>query len=306
MTTIGQLRRAVAARLREAGLEASDVEARALVRIALRLSPEEVILKDREAASEAEEKLLRDIVERRLNREPLAYIAGEKEFWSKPFFVSRDTLIPRPETELLVAAALALMAADRPYDVLDLGSGSGCILVSLLCERPLARGTGVEVHKGALAIARTNAERFGVANQSRWLEGEWRAARGERFDLIVSNPPYVPTADLMSLDPDVRDFEPKLALDGGVDGLSAYRQIAALLPELLTDQGVVFLEGGAGQASSIRDIVRESGLWPAVTVRDALGHERVIAAARSEARASKISEILLEYGGELAMFRAGN
>jgi release factor glutamine methyltransferase len=306
MRTIGELRREAAKRLKQAGFEASDTEARALVCFAFGLSAEDVVLKDRDHAPPDGQGVLSQIVERRLADEPIAYIVSEREFWSRSFFVSPDTLIPRPETEHLVAAMLRLAPQDDAFELLDLGTGSGCILLSILAERPRARGTGLDAHEGALAVARKNAERFAVANQCHWISGDWRAARGQRYDFVVANPPYIPTADLSTLAPDVYAFEPRLALDGGADGLSAYRQIAAVLPELLSNQGVVLLEGGAGQASSIRHILQDVGLYPAVTLRDAIGHERVVVAARSEARAGKTSEMLLEYGGELAMFRAGN
>jgi release factor glutamine methyltransferase len=306
MTTIGQLRREAAKRLKQAGFEASDTEARALVRFAFGLSTEEVVVRDRDVAPADGLSALAEILDRRLADEPLAYIVREREFWSRSFFVSPDTLIPRPETEHLVAATLRLAPTHEAFELLDLGTGSGCILLSIVAERPKARGTGLDAHDGALAVAARNAERFAVANQCHWISGDWRAARGQRFDFVVANPPYIPTADLSTLAREVQAFEPRLALDGGADGLSAYRQIAAVLPELLSNQGVVLLEGGAGQVPSIRHILRDAGLYPAVTLRDALGHERVVIAARTEARAGKISEMLLEYGGELAMFRAGN
>jgi release factor glutamine methyltransferase len=198
------------------------------------------------------------------------------------------------------------MSRDRSLELLDLGTGSGCILLSIIAERAEAKGTGLDSDPNALTIAQQNAERLGVANRCHWISGEWRAARGQRFDLIVANPPYIPSADLSTLERDIRNFEPLRALDGGLDGLSAYRQIAALLPEVLTNQGVAMLEGGAGQAPMIRHILRDAGLYTGVAIRDALGHERVVVAARTQVEAGKISEMLLEYGGELAMFRAGN
>lgn len=305
MTTLGEARRLAAKRLYLAGFESSDVEARALARFAFDATNEDLVRRDSAEAPADQLQKLDALIERRLKGEPLAYLLGEREFWSRSFLVTRDTLIPRPETELLVAVALALTTHNEETEVLDLGTGTGCILLSILLDRSQARGTGLDQNVGALTIAKRNAARLEVANQLSWIAGDWSAARGRRFNLVVSNPPYVPSADLPLLAKDVRDFEPELALDGGGDGLSAYRQILALLPEILENQGVALLEIGAGQAVSIWSIVAQAGLKRVCAVRDHQGHERVLVVARDEGRGRKVSEILLDYDFELAMFRAG-
>lgn len=305
MTTFGEARRAASKQLTLAGSESADIEARVLARHAFNLSNEDLVRLDSVAAPDKQLATFRALIARRLASEPLAHLVGEREFWSRSFLVTPDTLIPRPETERLVATALAISGRDDAIHVLDLGTGSGCILLSILLDRPNAMGTGLDRNLAALTIAKRNAARLEVANQLLWIEGDWSAARGRRFDLIVSNPPYVPSADLSSLAKDVREFEPELALDGGEDGLSAYRQILALLPEILENQGVALLEIGAGQAVSIWSIVAQAGLKQVCAVRDHQGLERVLVIARDEVRARKVSEILLDYDFELAMFRAG-
>jgi release factor glutamine methyltransferase len=227
---------------------------------------------------------VRSLTARRVRREPMAYILGEREFWGLPFKVTPAVLVPRPDSETVIEAVLALMSdRDRAWRILDLGVGSGCLLLTLLREYPKARGVGLDASPDALAVAGENARALDVGGRATLVPGDWRRsgwAEGleDRFDLVVSNPPYIESTALDGLMPEVASFEPKLALDGGPDGLQAYRAIAAAAPELLTPRGYLMVEAGQGQAFEISKIFSAMGLTPLSPWKDLGGIERVVAA----------------------------
>ena len=231
---------------------------------------------------------LRELTARRVLREPMAYILGEREFWGLPFKVSPAVLVPRPDSETLIEAALALMPErQRPWRILDLGLGSGCLLLTLLHEYPNASGVGLEVSEEALAVAQANADALGVAARARLISGDWRQADwqqrlGGSFDLLVSNPPYIEAGAIERLMPEVARFEPKLALDGGPDGLVAYRTIATAAPALVVPGGRLLVEAGEGQAAEISRIFASAGLAIEVPWRDLAGIDRVVSAMHSK------------------------
>ncbi len=198
------------------------------------------------------------MLNRRMTHEPIAYLLGSREFWSLDLLVSPATLIPRPDSETIVAAALDL--APAPTLVLDLGTGSGCLLLAILHERPTAFGIGVDRSFDALVVARQNAVRCGLSTRTGFVRGDWATAMIGRFDLIVCNPPYIPRQDIPTLMPDVARYEPRAALDGGPDGLDAYRRLVPDLPRLLTRDGHAVLEVGAGQAQAVAELGRDQGL----------------------------------------------
>jgi release factor glutamine methyltransferase len=201
------------------------------------------------------------LIQRRMTHEPIAHITGLREFWSLGFEVSPATLIPRPDSETVVEAALAAFAGRRPPGrILDLGTGTGCLLLALLHEYGGAFGVGVDLSPDAAALARRNAVRLGLIGRTAIATGHWMDPLHGRFDLIVSNPPYIAEADMAELMPDVAVFEPVLALAAGADGLDAYRAIIPQLRESLTDGGVAVLELGAGQAKLVSEIAARSGL----------------------------------------------
>ena len=212
----------------------------------------------------------------------MAYILGEREFWGLPFMVSPAVLVPRPDSETVIEAALALMPErSRPWRILDLGLGSGCLLLTLLREFPAARGVGLEASESALGMAEANAVSLAVADRARLVLGDWRLPGwAERldgpFDLVVSNPPYIEAAAVAGLMPEVSRFEPGLALDGGSDGLAAYRAIAAAAPQLVSHGGRLLLEAGAGQASDIAGIFQALGFTEEAPWRDLGGVDRVV------------------------------
>lgn len=223
----------------------------------------------------------RALLARRVRREPMAHILGEREFWGLPFRVTPDVLVPRPDSETLIEAALALMGdRGRPWRILDLGLGSGCLLLTLLREFPAATGVGLEASPPALAVARDNAASLGVAGRAHLLAGDWRQpgwaeTLGGPFDLLVSNPPYIEAVAIEGLMPEVGRYEPRLALDGGSDGLDAYRAIAAGAGLLVVPGGRVLVEAGMGQVPAITEIFRAAGFSAEAPWEDLAGVQRV-------------------------------
>lgn len=251
-------------------------DARRLMAAALGLAPDRLTLAaDETLASGAAEAFGRMLGERARFR-PVAQIVGSRLFWGRSFAVTGAVLDPRPETETLVAAALA---GPEPASILDLGTGSGAILVTLLAEWPRARGTGTDIDAAALAVAAGNAARLGVAGRARFMRADWTEGLVGRFELVVSNPPYVAAAELAALAPDVRDWEPRHALTPGPTGLEAYRRIAEGLPRVLAPGGRALLEIGPTQAPAVAALLRAGGYSRVQVHRDLDGRDRVIEAA---------------------------
>ena len=211
------------------------------------------------------------LVERRVGGEPVAYIVGHREFWSLDFRVTPDVLIPRPDSETLVEAALA--AAGPAPRVLDLGTGSGCLLLAVLHERPQGWGVGVDRSAAAAAVAKGNADRLGLGGRAAFVVADWTAPIAGRFDLVLSNPPYVGTTE--PLDREVADFEPASALFAGEDGLDDYRRIIPVLPEILTPEGSAYLEIGHAQSDLVMAMAVAHGMDP-VLHRDLAGRPRCV------------------------------
>lgn len=266
---IASARKALALALRRAGSREAVFEARILIEDLAGEGPQ----LDAEAAAR-----LRDALARRREGVPLWRLLGAREFWGLSFALSPGTLEPRPDSETLIEAALAHLATRRgePLAVLDLGTGTGCLLVAALSEFPQAKGTGVDLSQDALATARLNAERNGVAARASFLHSDWDAAVVGRFDLVLSNPPYIPSPEIAGLDAAVREHDPLLALDGGADGLDAYRLLARRLPALLAPGGLAVIEIGAGQAGDVMALMAAEGLAHLESRRDLGGHERAL------------------------------
>ncbi|MBV9748228.1 MAG: peptide chain release factor N(5)-glutamine methyltransferase [Acetobacteraceae bacterium] len=216
------------------------------------------------------------LLARRAAREPLAYIVGSQEFWSLPFQVSPATLIPRADSEAVVEAALTALAPDSPGPILDLGTGTGCLLLAVLHERRRAWGVGVDLAPDAAQLAARNARALGLADRVAFLAGDWDSAVAGRFAVILSNPPYVTLDELAGLQPEVGVWEPRRALDGGADGLAAYRRILARIPLLLAPSGSAVLEVGAGQADPVAALAAQAGLRLAGRQADLSGTIRAL------------------------------
>ena len=246
------------------------------------LPVEALVARGRDAAPEATVATLRALTARRVKREPMAYILGEREFWGLTFRVTPDVLVPRPDSETVIEAALALLPdRTRAWSILDLGIGSGCLLLSLLNEFPNARGVGMDASHAALAVAEGNARALALAARARfeigdWHRPEWQERLGGPFDLVVSNPPYIEAAAIDELMPEVARFEPRQALDGGPDGLAAYRLIATAARRLVAPSGYLLVEAGERQATDIADIFRLNGLNPEAFFKDLRGIDRVV------------------------------
>jgi release factor glutamine methyltransferase len=197
---------------------------------------------------------------RRIGHEPVALIVGRREFWSMEFMVSPASIIPRPDSETLIEAAVAAFGDRRqPTKIIDLGTGTGCLLLALLQEFPTAFGIGVDLAPDAAALAKANASRLGLRSRSAFLVGDWTEAFSGSFDLVISNPPYIPGPEVAALMPEVAHYEPRLALDGGPDGYEAHRTILSGLNRLLEPNGIAILELGRGQANYVSDLAREAG-----------------------------------------------
>ena len=246
-----------------ARLEISDaaIDARKLLIFALNADVLELVKHPGRILSAVEAERFATALARRSAGEPVSRILGWRGFYGRTFAITPATLDPRPESETLIDVALKLTAEQFPngagLEIIDIGTGSGCLLVTLLAELPAARGVGVDVSPAALAVARKNAERLGVADRCQWMQGSCFAGLPRRFALVVSNPPYIPAAEIEGLAREVRQFDPRGALDGGADGLDIYRQIAADLDAHMAPGWAVF-EAGDGQADAISDIMRSA------------------------------------------------
>ncbi len=277
---LGDLVGAIAGALDAAAVALPALEARLIVGSGLGLDAMTVFAYPERSVAAAHVGVVRDLAERRARGEPLAYILGEREFWSLPIRVTRDVLIPRPETELIVETALGLHpAGSRPLRFLDLGTGSGCILLALLSERPLARGVGVDISHAALEVARDNARRLALASRCDFVCGDWGRAIAATFDLIVANPPYIDNTSLACLNREIRDFEPQRALRGGVDGLDAFSAVGRDLGRMLAADGRAIVEVGDGQAGRVETLFADLGLRTIAVCRDLAGHERCLTVA---------------------------
>lgn len=276
MTTLVSLWTQVRRRLEAAGVETPVFDARLLLEAGAGVSRLDIVTDPRRVLTDDQVAAVDVLTRRRELREPVAHIVGHRHFWTLDLFVNPSVLIPRPETELLVELALQVLPVDEPKRVLDLGVGSGAILLAVLKERDKASGVGVDISDGALAVAQANATALKLADRVQLKHGDWHAEVGEAFDLVLSNPPYIPTDDIETLAPEVARFEPRLALDGGPDGLDAYRAIVARLPRLLKSGGWFALEVGRGQAEAAEALASAAGLSTEAPRRDLAGIPRVV------------------------------
>ena len=279
--TVGAARRRLASRLQSgwsSGAGSAALDARLLLAHALGVEATSLPLRDGEAVPIEAMAAAEALVARRARGEPVARLLGYKEFWSLRFDLSAGTLVPRPDTETIVATALDRIAAagrrGDPLRLLDLGTGSGCILLALLSELPAAVGVGVDRSTDAVNTAAANAERFGLGDRARFVAGNWADGLAGPFDAILANPPYVEGADLPDLPIEVIGHDPRLALDGGPDGLGAYREIIPELPRCLALGGFAALEFGPRQAGPISELAGRAGLDAEIR-RDLAGRERV-------------------------------
>ena len=282
--TIAQARRALADSFRLAGLDSPDLDARLLTGHALALDHTGLMRESSRSLGETEAHALSALAARRLNREPVARILGHKEFWGLLLRLNEATLVPRPETETVVEAALAAIDSinqgldgprTRALRIADLGTGSGALLVALLHELPNALGIGTDVSREALAAARDNADRLGLLPRAKFMVSDFGAALTGRFDLEVSNPPNIASGDMAALPPEVH-LDPSRALDGGAHGLDCYRTSAGQAPRLLKPDGHLVVELGIGQEPAVATLFRAAGLTPSPARPDLSGIPRAL------------------------------
>jgi release factor glutamine methyltransferase len=267
------------AKFHAAGLDSPDLDSRILIGHALGLDHAALAAAATRRLGADEESAIAALASRRLTGEPVARILGYKEFWSLPLRIDAATLVPRPETETVVEAALAAVDSGGPRSrelrIADLGTGSGALILALLSELPNTFGIGTDTSAKALVVARDNARRLALS-RARFIACNMAAALRGPFDAIVSNPPYIASGDIATLAPDVRDFDPHLALDGGTDGLNFYRAIAAAVPTLLMPGGVLVVELGIGQAEPVAHLFAAAGLAPSPPRPDLNGTPRAL------------------------------
>jgi release factor glutamine methyltransferase len=281
LTTLVSAWKAARARLEAAGVDGPVIDARLLVEAASGASRLDIISDPHRLLSGDQELTLDTLLARREKREPISHILGVRGFWKIMLKVTPDVLTPRPDTESLLDVLLPGIPVDRPVTVLDLGVGSGAILLAILAERPAARGLGVDVSAEAVAVARENAANLGLGSRVALLRGDWTAGlASESFDVVVANPPYLPSGDIGGLAPEVRDHEPRLALDGGPDGLDAYRAIAPQIMRVLRPGGVFAVEIGLGQAPAVQTLFREARAVDVAVHNDLTARPRIVAGVK--------------------------
>jgi release factor glutamine methyltransferase len=264
-------------RLEAAAVDSPVIDARLLLEVAADASRTDIVTDPQRPLSDAQEQALEAFLARREAREPVSHILGRRGFWKIMLKVTPDVLTPRPDTESILDVVLADYAEDRAFTMLDLGVGSGAILLAILAERPNATGLGVDISEPALEVARENAAALDLTARAALERGTWAdGLPDDHYDLVVSNPPYIATAEIETLDPEVRDHEPRLALDGGADGLDAYRLLAPEILRVLKGGGHFAVEIGAGQRAAVEGLFRKAGAAGVRTVRDLADRDRVV------------------------------
>ncbi|MBQ9035587.1 MAG: peptide chain release factor N(5)-glutamine methyltransferase [Alphaproteobacteria bacterium] len=266
-------------KLAEFHIESPRLEARILLAHVLNCQTSDIICNA--TLNSKQQNELKSLIQRRIAHEPLDKIIGKREFYKSTFMTSNNVLSPRPDTEILVEEGLKIIPVDKNINILDLGTGSGCIIESILQERPKAVGVAVDISSAALQTAKQNAANLKLINrlqfvQADWFEEDFAAQFAAEFDIIVTNPPYIPTADIAALAPEVKNHDPLLALDGGADGFASYQRIAEFTPILLKKRGYILLEAGINQAEEIANIFTAQGLKLKNIVRDLAGIKRCV------------------------------
>ncbi len=269
-------------RLKDAGIDQPAIDARLMLEVAADVTRTEIVTDPYRMLTAEQWATLDDYLTRRARREPVSHIIGRKGFWKILLQVNKNVLTPRPETEVIVDEVLKAFPESMSFNMLDLGVGSGTILLAILAERPAAKGLGIDVSEDALAVARENAANLDLNTRTALLRGDWTAGLGDAgFDLVVSNPPYIASHIIETLEPEVRDHEPRLALDGGLDGLDAYRQLAPEILRVLKPGGMFAVEIGYDQSADVETLFRQAGASNVRTIKDLSTHDRVVTGVKN-------------------------
>ena len=263
--------------LRSKKIQTHKLDAEIVLSNLLKKQRENLIINDDEKVSQHIINSFNKLIVRRSTKEPLAYIFKNREFWSKNFFVNRNTLIPKPETELLCENVIKIFKNNNPY-ILDVGTGTGCILLSILSEIKKAKGIGIDISKKAITVAKKNSNNFGLNKRAKFFMSSLDDVNNHKFDLIVSNPPYIKTSDIKNLSDDIRKFEPKIALDGGKDGLDVIKKVIYKSKTILKKLGLLALEIGYGQHYKVSQILKKQGFKEELLVKDYRDNTRCILA----------------------------
>ncbi len=269
--------KAAQARLKDGKIDSPSIDARLLLEAATGASRTDILTDPYRAIDPEAAATLDSYVERRLKREPVSRILGKKGFWKIMLNVTPDVLSPRADTEAILDVVLLHFKPEESFTMADLGTGSGAILLATLAERPGARGVGTDISTEALAVARENAANLGLEGRCDFLRTEWAAGFADAsFDLVVSNPPYIPSGDIAGLDPEVRDHDPHLALDGGEDGLGPYRDLAPQIRKILRPDGIFAVEIGWDQGKAVKALFEAEGFENVIVVKDLGDRDRVV------------------------------
>ncbi|WEK41345.1 MAG: peptide chain release factor N(5)-glutamine methyltransferase [Candidatus Brevundimonas colombiensis] len=269
--------KAAQARLKTGRIDSPAIDARLLLEAAAGASRMDILTDPYRPITTDQLRVYEAMVDRRLKREPVSRIVGKKGFWKIMLNVTPDVLSPRPDTETLMDVAMLAFSKNEAFDAIDLGTGSGAILLALLAERPAARGVGTDISSEALAVAKENAANLDLNERATFLRTEWAAGFGDAsFDLVLSNPPYIPTGHIATLDPEVRDHDPHLALDGGPDGLQAYRDLAPEVKRILKPLGVFAVEIGFDQGPQVKALFEAAGFTDVKIIKDLGDRDRVV------------------------------
>lgn len=279
---IGALYREIRDRFRTHAIDTAELDARILVAAALKLDPSDVILKSDEHADQLSCEAARTYAADRISGKPVGRILGHREFWGLEFMLNDDTLEPRPDTEVLVGAVLGRSSPVEAFSFADIGTGTGAIAIALLSERENASAVAIDISEGALRCAKRNAERLGVGNRVLFSCADYGSALGAAVDWVISNPPYIRSKMIEGLSPEVRVHDPDRALDGGSDGLDAYRAIVDRAEDILETGGRIALEIGFDQAVDVSAMLRRANFVDIEIIQDLAGRDRVLVAKRNE------------------------
>jgi release factor glutamine methyltransferase len=262
--------------LQKSKISNPQLDSEILLSSSIKKDKKHIILNPKEFLKTEETEKFKNLIERRKKGEPIAYLIGKKDFWKDEFFVNKDVLIPRPDTELIIEQVLKIYSKESQLQVLDIGTGSGCILLSILKERPNFYGTGIDISKKSINVSKFNAKQLNLTNRVKFFHSSVDNFKIGKYDMIVSNPPYIESLSLKYLEKDVVNFEPKLALSGGLDGFSKIRKVINKSKNLIKENGKFILEIGFNQKNKVKKILKEEGFYVNKAIKDYGNNDRCI------------------------------